>query len=40
VRRSGPNVETLSLPGGHYGVYTSHRERAACAAAAFLAHHV
>ncbi len=37
VQRSGPNVETLSLPGGHYGVYTNHRERAARAAAAFLA---
>jgi pimeloyl-ACP methyl ester carboxylesterase len=38
--RSGPNVKTLSVPGGHYGVYTSHRERTARTAAAFLARHV
>ena len=37
VARAGANVETLCLPGGHYGVYTNHRERAARAAAAFMA---
>jgi uncharacterized protein len=37
VGRAGGDVTTLSLPGGHYGVYTNHRDRAARAAAAFLA---
>ena len=37
LRRTGGEVTTLALPGGHYGVYTDHRERAARAAAAFLA---
>jgi uncharacterized protein len=40
VRRAGAHVETLALRGGHYCVYTNHRERAARAAAAFLARHL
>ncbi len=40
VRASGGNVETLAVPGGHYAVYTNHRERTARAAAAFMADHL
>ena len=40
VRASGGNVETLAVPGGHYAVYTNHRERTARAAAAFMAEHL
>jgi uncharacterized protein len=40
IARAGRPVETLSVPGGHYAVYTSHRERCARAAAAFMARHL
>jgi uncharacterized protein len=40
VETAGDNVETLAVPGGHYAVYTNHRERAARAAAAFMADHL
>jgi len=35
--RTAREVETLAVPGGHYALYTDHRERCARAAAAFLA---
>ncbi|HEX3801734.1 MAG TPA: alpha/beta fold hydrolase [Solirubrobacteraceae bacterium] len=37
---AGANVASLSVPGGHYSVYGTHRERCARAAAAFLAEHL
>jgi dipeptidyl aminopeptidase/acylaminoacyl peptidase len=40
VRASGGNVATLAVPGGHYAVYTNHRDRTARAAAAFMADHL
>jgi dipeptidyl aminopeptidase/acylaminoacyl peptidase len=40
IARSGRDVETLSVPGGHYAVYTNHRERCARAAAEFMARHL
>ena len=40
VRASGEHVVTLAVPGGHYAVYTNHRERTATAAAAFMADHL
>ena len=29
VREAGGHVVTLAVPGGHYAVYTNHRERTA-----------
>jgi dipeptidyl aminopeptidase/acylaminoacyl peptidase len=40
IARAGRAVETLSVPGGHYAVYTDQREHCARAAAAFLARHI
>ena len=40
VNASGEHVVTLAVPGGHYAVYTNHRERTATAAAAFIADHL
>jgi pimeloyl-ACP methyl ester carboxylesterase len=40
IARAGRPVQTLSVPGGHYAVYTDHRERCARAAAGFLARHL
>jgi pimeloyl-ACP methyl ester carboxylesterase len=35
--RGAREIETLTVPGGHYALYTDHRERCARAAAAFFA---
>lgn len=40
VVRAGADVETLVVPGGHYGVYGAHRERTTSAAAAFFQRHL
>jgi uncharacterized protein len=40
VEAGGDNVRSLSVPGGHYGVYTAHRARVAREAARFLATHL
>lgn len=40
IARAGREAESLCVPGGHYAVYTSHRERCARAAAAFFARHL
>ena len=40
VRNARRDIERLSVPGGHYAVYSDHRERCAHAAARFLATHL
>jgi dipeptidyl aminopeptidase/acylaminoacyl peptidase len=40
IAGAGAPVQTLVVPGGHYGVYAAHRDRTAAAAAAFFATHL